>query len=346
MRRLRGLVLFVALGGCGSRSLAPALDAEQPVPADAGHTAGSEAAAPFPSAPASDAIGWSLAVDDDALYWTTVSGKVIRRAKGGLAAEQLLAADGGEFATLALDASAVYYTVCPPGKTACSLRRVAKSGGPSLTLAEGELLAGALVVDETRLYWVTGDGRVHACGTTGGPIVELAAATEPGQDRRMPHFVVGDASRIYWSAGNALFTVPKSGGGATQLVSVGESRNPIGLAVAGAHLYWAAAGKVALHPDGSYGYPDGAIRRVLATGGAPATVQEYLPWPSGVVVGVNAINLYVTSINHGLLKVENGVQTGSNQLLDSGAVSHVLVRDATELYWSSGGVLRSRSLFE
>jgi hypothetical protein len=337
-----GFILFLALAGCGDRSLAPALDAEPP-PGPA--FAGAEVpVAPRTPRPDDDAIGWSLAVDDEAVYWTTVSGKIVRRAKLGPASEQVLAESRADFATLALNASWVYYSVCPTASITCSLRRVAKSGGPSQTLVEGELLAGALVVDESGLYWVTGDGRVRARPTSGGPVVELAGATEPGESRRMPHFVVGDAERIYWSAGSALHSVRKTGGDAIQLVSVVESRNPVGLAVAGEHLYWAAAGAVELHSDGSYGFPNGALRRVAVAGGAPSTVQEFLPWPSGVVVGANAVNLYVTCAPHLLLKVENGVQTGSNQILETGHVSHALARDATHLYWSAAGVLRARAM--
>jgi hypothetical protein len=338
--------LLLALAGCGGRALGLLPDAtpgrldrgSPPSSSAAGADAGGAVTAP------SNAVGWSLAVDDDALYWTSVSGRVLRRAKLGHAPDQVLADGQGELATLAIDASSVYFTVCPPPGTSCSIRRVAKAGGAQSTLVEGQHQAGALVVDAGYVYWATGDGAILKRAKSGGPVEPLSASTEPAGSARTPHFLGSDATRIYWSAAEVIWSVSKNGGGATQLVGKSETRNPVGLAVADGLVYWAAAGEVAFHPDGTYGYPDGALRRVPAAGGPAVTIAAGMPWPSGIVVGENAVELYFTSVTHGLLKVPNQVNTGSNQILESGAASHVIALDATQLYWSSGGDLRARPI--
>lgn len=121
--------------------------------------------------------------------------------------------------------------------------RVPKGGGTPERIVVAQTSLGALLVDDTSLYFI-GAHDVLRAPKSGGTPTDLAASTEA------PAGLAIDDANVYWSAPGGLFMVPKAGGTATELAPVLTGV----LASDGQFVY----------------YGDGAgISRVATTGGAP-----------------------------------------------------------------------------
>jgi hypothetical protein len=94
-----------------------------------------------------------------------------------------------------------------------------------------------LATDEQYLYWMAEGGSIHRVLQTGGSAEQVVAPPDSGQYAG-PLLVGGGA--IVWHSGEALWTVPTSGGIPSRL-STGASF--LGLAFDGRHAYWLEPGR-------------------------------------------------------------------------------------------------------
>jgi hypothetical protein len=146
---------------------------------------------------------FSVAVDDDALYWTTAT-TVHRARRDGTNPIELASNQSGPI-SLVLDATHAYWT-SPLGGL---VMRVAKAGGEPEILAQNQLRARNLAVDGTHAYWTVDesrdgrrDGRVMRAAKTGGELLLLAGAMNP-------FGVAVDERHVYWTVDGALYRVGK-----------------------------------------------------------------------------------------------------------------------------------------
>jgi hypothetical protein len=103
--------------------------------------------------------GEGLAVDADFIYFATGQGVMKVPLVGG--APTMLSSSPA--AGIAVDAAYVYFTNFYAGPGA--VRKVAKSGGATITLATGQLLPWGIAVDATSVYWTDAGNENGATGT-------------------------------------------------------------------------------------------------------------------------------------------------------------------------------------
>ncbi|APR77931.1 Putative serine/threonine-protein kinase pknH [Minicystis rosea] len=93
----------------------------------------------------------AMAADEQFVYWTSDSGRVLKLDKEALGEPVSLAQDEPGPTGLALDDACVYFTDAndPSGK----IRMVPKAGGEVVTLAEKQRLPVSIAVDDYGIYW-------------------------------------------------------------------------------------------------------------------------------------------------------------------------------------------------
>jgi hypothetical protein len=203
-----------------------------------------------------------LAIDATHVYFTRSTldnGGVRRVAKTGGVVETVVAQSTGSY-WIALDATDAYFTSWG------SVARVAKAGGAAVGLGTGRYgvavdatnlyvadaavyqqplaggapvqldaagptggAIGAIVVDETQVYWMTNTDGVYRVSIGGGVPILIG----PGGSRWA--LAVDDTS-VYWSDGGNIWAAPKLGGAAV-LVAGGAPASAI--ATWGDDVYWA-----------------------------------------------------------------------------------------------------------
>ncbi len=103
--------------------------------------------------------GFGLTVDADSIYFATGQGVMKVPLAGG--ATTMLSSSPA--AGIAIDAAYVYFTNFNTG--AGAVKKVAKSGGATITLATGQLLPWGIAVDATSVYWTDAGTETGATGT-------------------------------------------------------------------------------------------------------------------------------------------------------------------------------------
>jgi hypothetical protein len=103
--------------------------------------------------------GEGLAVDADAIYFATGRGIMKVPLTGGTTT----VLSSWPAAGIAIDTAYVYFTNFDAAEGA--VRKVAKSGGATITLATGQLLPWGIAVDATSVYWTDAGGDSAATGT-------------------------------------------------------------------------------------------------------------------------------------------------------------------------------------
>jgi hypothetical protein len=146
------------------------------------------------------------------------------------------------------------------------------------TLADGQTVPFAVVVDTTGVYWtdlgyaLAGRvGGVMSVALQGGAVAVLAGG--------LPSGIAMDSTSLYWTAGSAdAGTVTKISlaTGTTTTLASGQS-NPQGIAVDGTSVYWAN--------------DDGVLRMPL-DGGTPVSLAVA---PAGAGVAVDSASVFWTS---------------------------------------------------
>jgi hypothetical protein len=102
---------------------------------------------------------FGLAVDADSIYFATGEGVMKVPLAGG--ATTMLSSSPA--AGIAIDAAYVYFTNFNVG--AGAVKKVAKSGGATITLATGQSLPWGIAVDATSVYWTDAGDEAGATGT-------------------------------------------------------------------------------------------------------------------------------------------------------------------------------------
>ena len=210
----------------------------------------------------------SIAVDATSVYWIndpdTEHGAIVRVAKGGGAAPEILAAALGWVTYIAVGSAAVY------GETGIgTVTRIPLDGGAPTVVVPGNVLVSGLAVDTTRVYWISEWGGALAgvllsaplTSSTGGAPTTLASGLNNAQS-----LVVGAAS-LYWIEYDTAYvpnvvSVP-AGGGTPGVVA----SNAAAFAIDGADVFWIRSTSPASAMDDILeGSIDGGPPTVLASG--------------------------------------------------------------------------------
>jgi hypothetical protein len=184
----------------------------------------------------------------------------------------------GEAASgLAVGGGYAYYT----GSTA--VKRVPLDGGDAQTIADGQLVTGAIAVSEKFVYWangqVQGQARVLRAPLGGGTIEVVASGLH------FPGAIVVDATDVYFvescCSNQGLWRVSKDGGAAVRIADIPARTFAFGLAVDRTSVYWT---------QDAFGMGDGQIMRLAKQSGA---TEVFVPAQPGVgAVAVDAWNVY------------------------------------------------------
>lgn len=139
-----------------------------------------------------------VAADADHIYWTEWSGNVSKRARAG--GPTTVLAHVQYAYTIAIDADSVYFVANG------TVRRVAKTGGPVVTLLErgqgASMTPDGIAVDDSAVYFADLMGKgIHKIAKSGGA-VSLVASGES-----FPRAVAVDASCVYWTT-DGILTAP------------------------------------------------------------------------------------------------------------------------------------------
>lgn len=217
------------------------------------------------------------------------------------------------------------------------------SGDPSLsgtacsvvtTLASGLNFPASMAIFGDTLYVVTDDpqgtpegtGLVLSVPITGGTPVVLAS------NQLHPQGIAASASRVYWSSGDEVKTMPV-GGGPVTLIAGGQS----------------SAGSIVLDATSVYrgNRGDGRIMKAPLSGGDATTL--FSPGSSGVIGSLNlaldAENVYWSATGEQLGSgsvMKAPIDGGAATTLASGLSSWGAVAvDATNIYWTDDVTLHA-----
>jgi hypothetical protein len=225
----------------------------------------------------------SIAVDSTSVYWINYpdseqGGTIVRVAKGGGAAPEVLAAALGGVDCIAVGSAAVY------GATGIgTVTRIPLEGGAPTVVVPGDVLVSGLAVDTTRVYWISERGGALAgvllsaplTSGTGGALTTLASGLNNAQS-----LVLGAAS-LYWIEEDTayvpnLVSVP-AGGGTPGVVA----SNAVAFAIDGADVFWIRSSST---PPAMDDILEGSIDE-----GAPTVLASGQPAPNAIAVNSSGV---------------------------------------------------------
>jgi hypothetical protein len=263
----RSILVMVVAAGCGGGSGAAVLAAPDTVGPDVSVAA--KACTGTQTVAQAMHIAGPLVLDEENVYFVDTA---VRRAPKAGGPSTALAPAGSARFSLAADDQFLYWVA------AGTLYRVAKAGGPVLTLASTNDLQ-AVAVDETTVYYLDADG-LWTMAKSGGPATQIAASSGGvmvldaqwvyvasartksivrvaklgnasiaiADNLARPPLAIGvDASTIYFSdPSSSLFAVDKNGG-AIRTIYAATNTLPVpvdGLLVDGGRVYWTGYGGI------------------------------------------------------------------------------------------------------
>jgi hypothetical protein len=270
-------------------------------------------ASPVADGSSTDAVGVDVVVSDGASGDAGDAGS-----DAGVCADPCVLATGLNHPFLiASDANSVYWTEFGDslgagngGVKACP---VAGCGTRPMVYASGLTNARGIAVDGTNIYF-SAAGAIYSCplsGCVGGPSILTAAGS--------PYGVAVDATYVYWvdDSDNTAHRVPKTGGGASQVVydaGDGVVYRPFKCVADGTYLYF-------------MDYDENAFR--LPVAGGPLAFLG-----SGNNGGVFGNSFGITTDPANVYFGGNGVVLRADKLtIDSGAPISSTVRLAAGLAW-------------
>jgi hypothetical protein len=214
-----------------------------------------------------------IAVDATNVYWVDTwtspaagpSGTVMKASTAGGTAVTLASGQDAPCA-IAVDATNVYWTNVGSNGSDGTVMTVSTNGGTPRTLASLQLSPGGIAVDATNVYFTTSDasdaGSVTVVSKAGGPgPVTTLATPETFAPSNCQHALAVDDTNVYWTAGDSVMTVAKTGGTAT---AVASGQTPLGgIAVDATTIYWLSGG-------------DAPVMKISKGGGTPTALASGL----------------------------------------------------------------------
>lgn len=206
----------------------------------------------------------AIVADGDDVYFLSIEGLLHVPAAGGVPYDVVSPAGAIIYPSIAYDADHLYWTdYGQPG----AVRRVAKAGGASEVLGQGDNFPSGLVVRGGTAYWTAlADDAIRSSPVAGGGVTTFASTKGP----RLA--IAADDTFLYWLAeGEApmpLMKQPLAGGAAESLgAAINDAGSwPTNLAVDATHVYFA------LPPFANPNYPSCGIGRKPVGGGATESV--------------------------------------------------------------------------
>jgi hypothetical protein len=277
-----------------------------------------------------------IAIDDDALYFTSADQWMLGRVGKDGGAATVLVPEGGlrePTSGLVADGAYVYASAYTAGAGA-GARRVPKEGGPEEAIDVCNTTWG-LTVDATDVYWVTG-----ICG--GHPRMRRRAKDDPDaagvatsqedDPSFYPYATSGDtsfdATDVYWMSTRQLKRLGKvgieDGGPVTVYEPEGADRDKLRALVVADRLYAMLGNRVIA---------------VAKSGGAPTILADAAPIKTSARAGIVVAdgNVYFTRPEEGVVARVPTTGGAVETLAKGQAMPTGLAVDAQYIYWSNAG---------
>jgi hypothetical protein len=219
----------------------------------------------------------AVATDGVSVYWGGLNGlasgvfSVSATGGGGAAVKTLASISEDDPLHIALGGGWVYWVASVPedGALPYELLKVATTGGTPQTLLADQAMS--VVTDGTSVYWSNSQNQVYAQAFAGGAI-RLVGGMQNGNSTGP---IDVDATNVYISDDVGLYSIPKTGGAATELANTFVSQ----LAHDSTNLYWVDAVTDTIYkmPTGG-GVPVTLVYSSSVTGGGMAVDSECVYW--------------------------------------------------------------------
>jgi hypothetical protein len=213
----------------------------------------------------------------------------------------------------------------------------AEASSQPILLASGQSASGALIADDTHVYWIDeADGSLNnvSRGGPGGAILMMCSAPSAFL---APSNLVTDGDFIYWTqqiaTGGFVMKIDKGGGKPVELVS--KIKDPVhGAAIDATNVYWI---------QGS------SIMKVAKRGGTPTTVANAGMQATPTSLAVDASNVYFTTVaasmddagtaKGSVMKVPTSGGTPTTLAADQDTPAGLII-DASSAIWISRTTIR------
>ncbi len=225
---------------------------------------------------------YSIALDATSVYWidfpdAAPDGTLMKIAKRGAAAPEILAAGLGGVSNFSVGSSAVYAATGIGPVTAIPLE-----GGPPTVVVPGNVLVSGIAADATRVCWLSELGGAFAGILFSDPLAPGGAQLTLASGLDNARGLVVVAGSPYWvESATAMATVSNlvrvpAAGGTPEVVAsnVGE------FAIDGAEVFWIGASST----PGT-----GDILGAPIDGGAPSVLATGEPFPTGIAVNASGV---------------------------------------------------------
>jgi sugar lactone lactonase YvrE len=276
----------------------------------------------------------AIAVDDTHVYFTVRDpdgdgDKVMKVDKsGGIPA--ILSSSVNNSYDITVDGSNVYWTNYNNG----TVIKVAKTGGPSTTLAD-DYHAMAITTDGKAVYWTNeySEGRIMKISKGGGVAVTLAS------NQNRPKGIAVDGGHVYWAnwGDGKIMKVVKEGGVISSIAS--NQNSPGWIAADTTGVYWVNRGVM--------GAQSGSVKKLPDT-----TIVEGQNWPNSLVIdethvywvtSATSVSGYTDGAVWMAPKNANWTVTPFTIASDQGRPQDLAV-DQTHVYWTTGNEVRRAPL--
>jgi hypothetical protein len=235
------------------------------------------------------------------------------------------------FSALVIDASGIYWASEPSG----SIAHLDLDGGNPTFLVSGEAQPGSLVVDQTNVYWATGDnavdpnpnGTIRKVTKSGGSAVVLA------NGQAGPGALAVDATSLFWLDGSGgrpgvlskIMKLDLASNNTTTLVD--KLDTALGLAIDDANVYWSDGINImAVSKSG------GTPKKIAA---APVSAANYGP----LLSGSNVYWLTQDASNHNILWMAPIAGGAATQVASTSTGFSGIAVGCDSVYWGLDGTI-------
>ncbi|HEY3807182.1 MAG TPA: hypothetical protein VGL61_31490 [Kofleriaceae bacterium] len=271
-----------------------------------------------PTVIVSNTTAFSIALDENFIYWTSYNGLYRAPKDGDDATPTQLAPFGADNVSpvvgVALDTSSIYWAepgTCATGANDGAIMTMSIGGGMPTALVTQQPCPASLVIDENTVYW--GDSStISSVGKAGGAVAAIASNVQ------RPVATALNTTFIFWTdVDGTVRSVNKAGGTESTLAAnLGTGR---GIAVGSDSLYFAG-----------FNGATGSVAEVPIMGGSLVTLSTDDSAPSWVAVDSN--DVYWTDTYH-VFRTGFSSDVTDTIANDEYGVSAIAVDDAY-IYWS------------